>query len=128
VLRRDLFSTARCERSDITENLEPNDSKLRRDPADPTEKADRKDPTDPIDKAEPTLPIERIDPFEAIERTEFSDANDHLAGEDGFIVPDTNADHQHGVGHCRSIDLSEVSDGARRAREFASFRSSAGKG
>jgi hypothetical protein len=86
VLRGDLFSTARCERCESTDNLEPKDRRLRTDPADPIEQAERNEPTDPTNRADPTLPIERMDPFDATERTEFSEANDHREDVGGFIV------------------------------------------
>jgi hypothetical protein len=61
----------------MTDQVEPDDRRLKRDAADPMENAERKDPTDPTERAEPTLPIDSTDPFDAIERIEFSEAIDH---------------------------------------------------
>ena len=86
----DLFRTARLAGCDMTDNVEPDDRRLKKDPADPMENAERKDPTDPTERAEPTLPIDSTDPFESIERIEFSEAIDHREDVGGLTGADPN--------------------------------------
>jgi hypothetical protein len=71
--------TPPTDRADITDAIEPNESREARprklpteinDPADPMDPTDRIDPTDPTDRIDPLELIERMDPVELIDQRE----------------------------------------------------------